>query len=165
YYDWMTFLLFFYVIPFVAVFWYRSANRNFADSKMESRDPYRDARITLVAWLIAYGLIPLIVVLLFIPGPADETISWSFLSLYFYFMLTLFYRLWRERRVLKKMVVEGKYYEAGQYISSTSWFWFFMVLIFPLPFLFYFIFHLTRRSHYRNHPRNCRLCNSPMKKL
>jgi uncharacterized protein len=163
YAAWMIFLAMFYFLPLMVILVIKSVNGSFANSKKSSRTPYKEMRRNKAAWLVEFGLIPFLIAVAFWTGPADAA-GWSFIALYFYFMLTLVRRLFRERKVLKRLVDNAMYFEATEFIRSTQWYWFVMALLFP-PFLFYFFFHLSRKSHYRNHPRNCKTCNAPMRKL
>lgn len=165
YAAWMTFLAFFYGGPLMAVLVLKSVNGTFANSKSPTKTQYHEMRLKRGVWLIEFGLIPLLIALAFWPGAGDAAAGLSFLALYFYFMLTLVHRLYRERRVLKRFVDGKKYFEAADFVRSTQWFWLLMAIIFPIPYLIYFFFHLTRKSHYRNHPRNCKMCNAAMRKL
>lgn len=165
YAAWMVFLAFFYGGPLMVVFVLKSVNGTFANSKGTASSPYREIRLTRGMWLVEFGLIPLAIALIFWLGPPDAATGLSFLALYFYFMLTLVHRLYRERKVLKRLVESKKYFDAADFVRSTQWFWLLMAIIFPIPYLIYFFFHLTRKSHYRNHPRNCKMCNTAMRKL
>jgi uncharacterized protein len=165
YAAWMIFLTMFYGVPVLVIFGIKSVNGSFANSKNARRTSYNELRLNRGAWFIQYGLIPLLIALAFWPGPEADAPGWSFIALYLYFILTLVYRLYRERLVLNRFVAEEKYFEATEFVRSTQWFWFFMALLFPIPFLVYFFVHLTRKSHYRNHSRQCKVCNAAMKKL
>jgi uncharacterized protein len=165
YLGWVILVATAYGLPFLCVWGYRASMGRFADSKKPTQVMYKAARPNQRTWVILFGLIPHVIVLAFWPGSTPDTPLLCFWVLYFYFMATLVYRLVRERRLLNQFMAQGRYYDATQYIGNTTMFWFFMALIFPIPFALYFLFHLTRKSHYRNHPRTCKLCNTGMKKL
>jgi uncharacterized protein len=165
YAAWMIFLTMFYGVPVCVIFVIKIVNGSFADSKKADRTSYNELRLTRIAWFVEYGLIPLLIALAFWPAPADVGPGWSFLALYLYFMLTLVRRLYRERLVLDRFIRGAKYFEATEFVRSTQWYWLVMGLLFPIPFFVYFFIHLTRKSHYRNHPRECSVCKEPMKKL
>jgi uncharacterized protein len=160
----LIFIAFFYLVPLIVIFAIKSGNGEFSNSKIPSKTLYKEMPLTRGRWLVVYGLIPLLIVVAFWPAP-DDLAGFSLFLLYFYFMLTLVYRLYRERQVLNRFVEHSMYFEATEFIKSTQWFWFFMALIFPIPFFLYFFFHLTRKSHYRHHPRNCELCKAKMREL
>jgi uncharacterized protein len=161
----MIFFTMFYGVPFLVVWGFKANEGLFANSKKPHRENYKAMRLTMGAWAVEFGLIPLLILVTYWPGPPDDAPGWAMLTLYLYFMGTLVHLLVRERRMLKQFVEQGNYHEAAQFVGSTTWFWLLMALIFPLPFILYFLFHLTRKSHYRNHPRNCELCQAGMKKL
>jgi uncharacterized protein len=66
---------------------------------------------------------------------------------------------------LKRLVGQEKYFAASSLAGRQAGFWGWMAMLFPLPFLFFFLFQMTRKQHYRSHPRNCAKCHAPMRRL
>lgn len=161
----MAFLVLFCLPPAVIVFWIKAAGGKFADSKESKYTPYPEMRQTRSRWLIEYVGIPLLIILTFGFGPSDNAVFLCFMSLYLYYMLTLFIRLGRMKKVTQRFLKEQQYHEIVEFIRKDSVYWFFMGLLFPFPFFLYFFYHLYRKKSYRNHPRKCSRCDGAMRKL
>jgi uncharacterized protein len=80
-------------------------------------------------------------------------------------MLTLFYRLTRMKKVIKRFHEIQDYYEIVEFIRKDQLYWFGVALLFPFPFMIYFFYHLARKRLYRNHPRKCKQCEASLHKL
>ena len=137
----------------------------FADSKPADPTDYPQMRMKLVTWLILFGGIPALIVLLFRFVDPEHAIGNGIVTLYLYLLAMVFYRAYRERRMVKAFVAQGKYFELTEYFRRTSGYWFLMALLFPFPFLLYFPIHLVRKNLFRNHSRQCKLCNGDMTRL
>ena len=159
----MFFILMFFGPVFLVAWWIKS--KRFADSKGAEPTDYPQMRLKKWTWLIEFGGVPLLIMFLFSFGDPESAGGLCFLTLYFYFMGTVFHRIVREQIMIKGLMKERKYYEIAAYFGRSTWYWFFMLLIFPLPFLLYFPIHFVRWRSYRNHPRKCTLCEGAMKKL
>ena len=153
-----------FLLPVFVIAWVVKRNR-FSNSKSPSQTDYPQMRIKRSTWLIEFGAIPLLIIILFSFGDSEESAALAYVALYLYLMATVFHRLVRERRMFNKLRSAGEYYEISEYFRKTTWHWLLMAVIFPLPFLFYFPFHFVRKRYYRNHPRKCKLCEGSMKKL
>lgn len=139
--------------------------RRFSNSKNPAPTDYPQMRLSRATWLIEFGLIPLIILIAYSFDTSPDAIWWSALTLYLYLGATLLHRVWREQRMIAKLVEKRSYFEITEYFRRSIGFWIFMTLIFPLPLLAYLPIHFARKRHYRNHARNCKLCNAPMTKL
>lgn len=139
--------------------------RKFADSKKPAFTPYTEMRLTFREWLIEFALIPaLIMTGVGIADLPDSTIL-CIVSLYVYFMITLFHKVYRMKKVIKRFSDEGNYHEITEFLRSTQSYFLFTAFVFPAPFLFYFFYHLSRKQKFRNHPRKCKICKGTMRKL
>ena len=168
---WAGFVTLFAIIfvPLVLVSYIIKASKGrFSDSKKRDETPYPEMRVTRWIWLLEFAGIPILLVTLFglraVENAAGAT-GWCVISLYFYFMATLFHRLWRVKKVINRFLKTQDYYEIVEFLRKQQWYWFFMAVLFPIPFVFYFIYHLGRKRIYRNHPRNCKECKGRMNKL
>ncbi len=159
----VTFTLFF-MTPFFLITWAVKSKR-FADSTPPAKTAYPQMRLKKKVWLWEFGGIPLLIILLFWFMPSEFAGFYSGMTIYFYYMATLIHRLVRERKMLKGFVEQGKYFEATDYLRQSQWYWFFMLFVFPVPVIGYLPFHFIRKRLYRNHARNCKLCDKEMVKL
>lgn len=152
-----------FLLPVFLVAWFIKHDQ-FTDSRSPSHTDFPQMRFSRIAWLIEFGGIPLLIIILF--GFVDDgSVGFAYLTLYLYLLCTVFHRLVRERKMFNKLRAERNYYEITEYLRQSIWYWLVMAIIFPLPFLIYFPFHFVRRRFYRNHPRKCLLCDGSMKKL
>jgi uncharacterized protein len=116
-------------------------------------------------WVVVFGAVPMVIVLLFSLRPADEAGVELLLTVYGYYMLTLFYKLWRMQRVINRLLKTRDYGSVVEFLRKHQWYWLLMSLFFPFPAAPYFILHLFRKRYYRNHPRRCQQCQGRMRKL
>ncbi len=162
----LVFLLSAFVAPFLIIaFFIKLKNDKFSDSKNPEHNDYPEMRRTKWAWLIQFIGLPALIVLLFGISTMENPGGFCVFALYFYFMFTLFFRLYRMNKVINRFLAEQKYYEIVEFLRKDQVFWFWMIFLFPFPFLLYFFYHLARKKLYRNHSRNCKLCQSKMSKL
>ena len=143
----------------------KATNGRFADSKKPEYTPYPEMLKKRNAWLIEFVGLPVLIIALFGISPLENATGFCFISLYLYFMGTLFHRLWRMKSVIGRFLATEEYQEIVEFLRKQQWYWFFMAVLFPLPFVFYFFYHLARKRLYRNHPRKCKLCQGEMHKL
>jgi uncharacterized protein len=152
------------LLPIFLVVW-SIKHKQFIDAKQPWHTDYPEMRFSRNAWLIEFGGIPLLIILLFAFGDSEESAGLAYITLYLYLMATVFHRLVRERKMFNKLKAQRKYYEITEYLRKGIWYWLAMAIVFPLPFLIYFPFHFVRKKFYRNHPRKCLLCEGSMKKV
>lgn len=167
---WVGFVTLFVIIfvPLVLISYIvRASKGRFRDSKKRDETPYPEMWLTRWIWLLEFAAIPIFIVTLFgLSGMENAAATgWCFISLYFYFMATLFHRLRRVKKVINRFLKTQDYYEIVEFLRKQQWYWFFMAVLFPVPFVFYFIYHLGRKRIYRNHPRKCKQCMGRMNKL
>lgn len=155
----------FYGVLFFITWFMKASSFKFSDSSGRDRDSHPGLSLTRKNWLITFGLIPSIIVLTFALMEGEAAIGFAFLTLYFYFIGTLVWRLIRMQRVIKPLLEKKKYFEVTEIIKKGQVYWFFIGLIFPIPFFIYFFIHLYRKRMYRNYPRKCDVCSAPMRKL
>lgn len=139
--------------------------RRFADSKKYARTDFPQMRLKRRTWLIEFGGIPLLILILFWIIPDPDAVIHAAAAIYLYYMATILHRLSRERRMIKNFIEKRKFFEISDYLRRSQWYWLFIAIIFPIPFIVYLPFHLVRKRVYRNHPRNCKLCGAAMVKL
>ncbi|MEO7991564.1 MAG: TPM domain-containing protein [Chryseolinea sp.] len=155
-----------FVLPFLIIaFIIKFKNNKFSDSKNPEHSDYPEMRKTKWTWLIEFIGLPVLIVLLFGISTMENPGGFCVFALYFYFMFTLFFRLYRMNNVINRFLAEQKYYEIVEFLRKDQIFWFWMIFLFPFPVLFYFFYHLARKKLYRNHSRNCKLCQGNMSKL
>jgi uncharacterized protein len=164
--NYTAFAIFFMIFlsPVFLIAWAIKNNR-FSDSKKRVKTDYPEMRFKRRYWLIEFGGIPLLIILLFwIANPYNGVVL-AATTIYLYFVGTIFHRLIRERSMINSFKQKRKYFEITEYLRKSQWYWFFMAIIFPVPFLVYFPLHFVRKSYYRNYPRRCKLCDGKMSKL
>ncbi len=166
--GWVAFVIFLSVffapVPLI-IFIIKSTGGKFRDSKNRRHTAYPEMRLNRWRWLLEFVGIPLFIVTLFGIGHGENPAALCFVTLYVYFMFTLFHRLWRMKKVINRFVKIQDYYEIVEFLRKDQWYWFFMALVFPFPFALYFFYHLARKRIYRNHPRKCKQCQGAMSKL
>ncbi|HEX8041504.1 MAG TPA: TPM domain-containing protein, partial [Chryseosolibacter sp.] len=165
---WVGFVIFLSVFlapVFLVVFIVKSVRKTFSDSGNPRHTDYPEMRLSRWSWLLEFIGIPVAIVALFGVRGGEDAAGLAFLALYFYFMFTLFHRLWRSKKVIRRFLATQEYYEIVEFLRKDQWYWFFVALIFPIPFALYFFYHLARKRMYRNHPRKCKQCQGNMRKL
>ena len=166
--DWVGLIIFLLVVPGMATlitFIVKGVNGKFADSKKPAYTPYPEMRLTRWGWLVEFVGIPALIILLFGIAPIENPVGFCFITLYLYYLGTLFLRLWRMKKVINRFLQSQDYGEIVEFIRKQQLYWLFMALLFPLPFVFYFFYHLARKRIYRNYRRNCKECQGVMEKL
>jgi uncharacterized protein len=161
----VTFLVIFGVpIPLIILF-LKSVKGKFSDSKEASDTPYPEMRLKRWSWLLEFLGLPVIIVCLFGFSSAENPVGLCFLSLYLYYIFTLFHRLRRVRKVVKRFSAGHDYQQIVEFLRKDRWYWLGVAIVYPIPFVFYFFYHLIRIQTYRNHPRPCKQCQGAMYKL
>lgn len=150
--------------PIFLIAWAAKSGK-FADSKPADKTDFPQMRLKRRTWLIEFGLIPLLIVVLWWVVPTAEPIGNGMISMYLYLMATVFHRIYRERKMIKGFMEKQKFYELTEYFRKSTFYWIVMGIIFPLPFLLHIPLHIVRRTRFRNHSRNCKDCGGDMKKL
>jgi uncharacterized protein len=143
----------------------KAINGRFSDSKKPEYTAYPEMLKSRKAWLIEFVALPILIVALFGISPLENATGFCFISLYLYFMGTLFHRLWRMKSVIVRFLATQDYQEIVGFLRKQQGYWFLMAVLFPLPFVFYFFYHLARKRLYRNHARKCKQCQGEMRKL
>jgi uncharacterized protein len=155
-----------FCLPFVVIIYFVKAGfRRFSNSKNPEHTEYPEMRQNRWIWLLLYAGIPALIVTYFGTLDDEKASGYCLLALYGYFLLLLFNKLWRMKKVIQRLQKTDDYYSIVQFIRSSQVYWFFMALIFPFPFFFYFFYHLARKRIYRNHSRPCVVCQGNMIKL
>lgn len=163
----IIFLSLIFGILWLIIFIIKIVNGQFSDSKKPSHTDYPEMRLTRWGWLLQFVLIPVLIVaaLGFSSIENSAAAGLVMIFLYLYFMITLFHRLWRTKKVINRFVKTNDYPHVVEFLRRQQWYWLLMGLLFPFPFFFYFFYHLIRKGMYRNHPRNCQQCQQKMIKL
>ena len=166
--TWVGFVIFLAIFAapvLLVVYIIKAAGKKFRDSKGAEETPYPEMRLKRWTWIVEFVAIPVLIVVLFGLRASDDAAGLCFLSLYLYYMITLFHRQYRMKKVINRFLAIQHYHEIVEFLRTQQWYWFLMAVLFPLPFLFYFPYHLARKRIFRNHPRNCQQCKGEMKKL
>jgi len=166
--DWVAFIIFLamFVLPvLLIIFFIRWRNGRFADSKEPEETPYPEMRVSRWAWIIEFIGIPIAIITLLGTSGNENPSALCFFLLYLYYGATLLHRLWRERKVINRLLKTEAFYEITEFIRKQQWYWLGMAFLFPFPFFIYFFIHLSRKKAYRNRPRKCKTCQSTMRKL
>lgn len=153
-----------FLAPIFLIAW-ASKSGKFRDSKPADPTDYPQMRLKRLTWLIEFGGMPLLIVVLYGVIPMGNAIGSAFFAMYFYLMATVFHRAYRERKMTKEFLAHQKYFELTEYFRKSAAYWIVMGLIFPFPFLLYIPIHIVRKGLFRNHSRNCKECGGEMKKL
>ncbi len=165
-YTGFVILLLIFVAPVILITYFiKKSNGAFLGTNNTSRNPYKEMNMTRGRWLLISAGFPALIILCFGLIDRSDSIGFAFISIYFYYLATVFYRLYRTKQVINRFKNAGNYYQIVEFLRSTQWSWFFIGLIFPIPFLPYFFYHLARKTIYRNHSRKCAVCEGNMKKL
>lgn len=157
-------------IALLVCFLVMQIGKRFSNSKLKkgaARILYPEMRISRMMWLFQFAVIPVFLLYAIDIFYADiGNPFYLFLGLlYGYFILTLFQKRVRMGKVVNRFLKEKDYYGATQFFSSYQGYWLFMTFLFPLPLLFLFIQYLARKKSFRNHPRDCKACSKPLRKL
>jgi len=166
--DWIGFVIFLSIIfaPILLItFIIKAMHGRFADSKKPEHTPYPEMLLKRWPWVLEFVGMPVLIITLFGLSSTENSAALCFISLYLYFMGTLFHRLWRMKKVINRFLKTQDYHEIVEFIRKQQSYWFWMALLVPLPFVFYFFYHLARKRMYRNHPRACKQCQGAMQKL
>lgn len=163
-YAGFAFAVLIFLGPVFLVVWAVNARR-FSNSKNPAPTDYPQMRLKRWVWLMEFGGIPLVIVGAFWLGPSQDAAFRAAATIYLYFMATILHRLWRERRMINGFIEKRKYFEITEYLRKSQGYWIVMAIIFPIPFIGYIPLHFIRKKHYRNHSRNCKLCDKEMIKL
>ena len=146
---------------FICAFIYAGASIFMSKDKGE----YPELPIRRGKFIFVYFIMPLIILITSVSIFSGGYFGWLVISLYVYFACTRVYRLIRTQSVINRLVKTEEYNKVSDFLKSQRWYWLGAALIFPFPFLGYFFYHLRRAKSYRNHPRQCKQCHAPMRKL
>jgi len=167
--DFFTFALWGGGILFLIWFLVMQFGRHFSDSKLKPKDkiPYPEMRMKRMEWLLYFGVVPFVVLLVinFMNLGLENHILVFLGLLYGYFIVTLLAKRIRMKKVVDQFVQKKDYYGATEFFQDYQGGWLFSAIVFPLPMLFLFFQYLARKKFYRNHPRDCKTCAKPLKKL
>lgn len=139
--------------------------RKFSDAKKPLSSPYGEMRLSRWGWLMEFGIVPLIIVLIFKNSPIYDPWVEAVLSLYIYFTVTLVHKRLRMRPVVKRLLAQKKYKRIVEFFEEYRTGWLLSAIFFPLPFLPHYFLYKRRMTFYRNHPRDCEKCGKPARKL
>jgi uncharacterized protein len=142
---------------------------SFADSKkkIKDKDLYPEMRLKRWDWIIGFGVIPfgLLVGFNFLPIDTENHILVFLVIIYSYFMLTLFFKRIRMKKVVDQLMAKKDYYGVVEFFREYQGFWIFAAIVFPLPMLFILFHYLSRKKFFRNHSRDCKSCGKPLNKI
>lgn len=151
--------------------WFLILNMNgsFSDSKKtkKAQDLYPEMRLKRWEWLVGFGAIPvaLLVGFNYTTLDTDNHILIFLVILYSYFVITMFFKRIRMKKVVDRLTEKKDYFGVTQFFSEYQGFWLFTAIVFPLPMLFLFFQYLSRKNFFRNHPRDCKSCGKPLTKV
>lgn len=150
---------------FALLITYLINRRKFADSKKPASTAYREMRLTRFGWFIEFVILPLVILLTFQFSSMVDP-SWEALgALYIYFMLTLVHRRLRMRKVVDRLLAQKKYKHIVDFFESYRVGWLVWSIFFPFPVLFHYFHYKSRIRYFRDHPRDCKKCGKPVRKL
>jgi uncharacterized protein len=165
--DYAGFILFlsFFVAPFFLIaFIVKARNDKFSDSKYAVRD-YPEMQLKRWTWVMEFVGVPILIIVFFGINSNENSVAFCVFTLYLYYMITQFYRLWRTKKVINRFMKKQEYYEIVEFLRKDQYYWLGMAFAFPFPLGFFFFYHLYIKRLYRNHSRQCKLCNGDMSKL
>jgi uncharacterized protein len=165
YFDFVMYIVLSGGVILLIIFLVHDTNGKFIDSQKPNDSPYLEMRSTRKKWFWEFGLIPLVIVVIFWVAPIRNAVTICGSTLYLYFIGTLIHRLLRMKKVLNRFQTMNAYYDSVEFLQKEQTFWLVMSIIFPVPFLFYLFYHLHQKKIYRNHPRSCKHCNGKMIKF
>ncbi|MDD2950082.1 MAG: TPM domain-containing protein, partial [Sulfuricurvum sp.] len=156
------------VIVILIAFAIKNLVGHFSATSAKGRHAPSELRWTRIQWLTAFGVIPAMIVVGYDNASVSSPILMCSAMLYGYFILITVWQAWRQQQAVNTLFAKNsskKYTAINKLISSRQNFWIWMAVLFPLPFLFYYFYLSSRKTYYRNHPRNCPKCKAPMHKL
>ncbi len=139
--------------------------KKFAGVKNPESTPYPQMRMTKGSWFVAFGLFPLIILLIFQYSPMLDPIVEAIAALYVYFLVTLIVKRIRMNAIVKRNLAEMKYKRIVDFFEAYRVSWLVWAILFPIPFLPHYFLYKRRMTFYRNHPRNCNKCGKPARKM
>lgn len=155
----ITFLIWFLVMQLA---------HKFADSKKydKKKVTYPEMRMKRLEWIILFGIIPFGILLFYNYATIDTSnyILSFCIVIYGYFILTLIYKRIRMKKVVDRLLAKNDFHGATEFFQSYQTYWLVMSILF-LPVLVLFFLFLGRKKYFRNHPRNCKSCGTPLRKL
>lgn len=166
--DYIFFAIFlgiFGCIAIVIVYIILNVEDKFTDSKTPRDTLYPEMRLSRSRWLLQFAWIPISILVLCGFAPVESPSMLCVLSLYGYFLLTLFHRLWRMRKVINRLLENQDYVTIVEFVRKSKIYWLIMGILFPFPFAIYFLIHQRLQRKYRDHPRHCKECKGMMLKL
>lgn len=153
-----------FLLPIFIIAWAAKSGK-FADSKEPDPTPFPQMRLKKATWLILFGGVPLLIVIYFKVVPTNLPEGNAFWALYFYLEAMVFFRMIRERLMIKGFVKNRQFFEIVEYYRKSTGYYVFTAFVFPFPMFFYLFYHLIRKRMYRSHSRQCKLCNGDMKRI
>lgn len=139
--------------------------RRFSDSPKPVDTPYKEMRLSRLAWLTEFGLVPAGILVALDNSPMENPVGIACIALYSYFTLTLLHKRQRMASVIDRLYGKKKYKRIVEFLEEYRNGWLASAIFFPLPFLFHYLHYRRRMLFYRNHPRDCEKCGKPVRKL
>lgn len=127
--------------------------------------PMEEMRMSKAAWIAEFGVIPIGILLVFEFSPMLNPILESLAALYGYFLLTLIHKRIRMNSVVRGHKKAERYKRIVDFLESYRIEWLIWGILYPIPFLPHYFFYRHSMTFYRNHPRKCRKCGQPARKL
>lgn len=139
--------------------------RRFLDSRDAISTPYKEMRLSRVGWLTEFGILPVGIFVGIGSNPMEDSVWYALAGLYGYFILTLLHKRQRMNRVADRLVEQKKFKMIVEFFEEYRSGWIATAVFFPIPFLFHYPLYKRRILFYRNHPRDCKNCGKPVRKL
>lgn len=165
--NWFGFKVFlasFGSISLFIIFAFKAMAGHFSGSFKEDGIP-QIMRWTWMSWLVAFVVVPALIVLICDQLPLVTPIQDCLLAFYAYFALLAIFQAGRQHVAVKRLLTQENYFAIGSLVTSRVSFWGWIALAFPVPFVFFYFFQRSRKKYYRNHPRKCPKCQAVMRKL
>jgi uncharacterized protein len=163
--DWQAFKLAYYIVGsiiFLIAFFYNNS-QGFANSQKPKNSKHLAMRLKRWEWVVEFGLVPAFIPIYFEFTKGFYPILFTIGAVYVYFILTLVHKRIRMNSLVS--TYDKKYFKITELFSHYQTFWLVMGILFPVPMLLHYFIYVARKNFYRNHPRNCPQCDSPMQKL
>jgi uncharacterized protein len=120
---------------------------------------------TRTSWLVAFLLVPALVVVAWNGMLPRSPVLTCAVTLYAYFMLLTVRQALHAKRHMARLSEKKQYFLIVKRLKEQQGFWGWVALAFPLPFLPCYFYLRSRQTRFRNHPRQCTKCGEAARRL
>jgi uncharacterized protein len=150
-------------LAFLFTFVYHQGSQLFANSKKPKPGKFLKVRLKRWQWVLEFGVVPALIPITVNLSPAENPLLILGISLYSYFVLTVIHKRIRIGALVNEF--GDDYFKITELPRHFQIYWLVIGIIFPIPMLVHYFIYLSRIRHFRNHPRSCPKCSSPLHKL